>query len=84
LDGLVIVQSAQTAALLTVAGAVIYTLYLLRKELKGAASSLREVISNQSQRDQNVRRSWEHIDMLEAELKKLAAHLDRLDPPRPP
>ena len=85
LDRLIIIQALQTVALVAVAVSVIYTMMLLRRELKGAASTLREVVASQTQLHQNVRRSWERIDALEAQLNEIAAHLRRLEdqPPRP-
>jgi hypothetical protein len=77
LNSLIIVQALQTLALVAVAVAVIYTLLLLRGELKGAAATLRQVIDGQNQLQENVRRSWERIDAIEA-------RLTRLEPRRPP
>lgn len=77
LHTLELIQAAQTAALVTVAVAVIYALALLRTELKKAATVLAEVIAGQKQLDENVRRSWEHIDAIEADLRRLASR----DPP---
>jgi hypothetical protein len=79
LTGLAVIQGVQTAALLTVAAAVIYTVLLFRSELRGAASTLREVVSNQTELDRNVRRAWERIDAVEARL----THLERPGPPAP-
>jgi len=86
LSGLAVIQAVQTAALLTVAAAVIYTLLLFRQELRGAASTLREVVSNQTELDRNVRRAWERIDAVEAQLTAIADRLQRLENsrPRPP
>ena len=70
---LAIIQAAQTAALLTVAVAVIYALVLLRSELKRAASVLAEVISGQQQLSQNVRRAWERVDAVEARMSVIEA-----------
>ena len=76
---LAIIQAAQTAALLTVAVAVIYALVLLRSELKRAASVLSEVINGQKQLDQNVRRGWERIDAVEARMSVIEERLNRLE-----
>jgi len=85
LGTLELIQAAQTAALLTVAVAVIYALVLLRRELKQAASVLAEVISGQKQLDQNVRRSWERIDAIEARIAEISARGPSEPPePRPP
>jgi hypothetical protein len=83
MSGLAVIQAVQTAALLTVAAAVIYTLLLFRRELRGAASTLREVVSNQTELDRNVRRAWERIDAVEAQFKALADRLQRLENSRP-
>jgi len=83
LSALAVIQAVQTAALLTVAAVVIYTLLLFRKELRGAASTLREVVSNQTELDRNVRRSWERIDAVEAQFKALVDRLQRLERERP-
>jgi hypothetical protein len=83
LSGLAVIQAVQTAALLTVAAAVIYTLLLFRRELRGAASTLREVVSNQTELDRNVRRAWERIDAVEAQFTAIAARLQRLENSRP-
>ena len=83
MSALAVIQAVQTAALLTVAAVVIYTLLLFRKELRGAASTLREVVSNQTELDRNVRRSWERIDAVEAQFKALVDRLQRLERERP-
>lgn len=77
LHTLELIQACQTAALVTVAVAVIYALALLRTELRKAATVLAEVIAGQKQLDENVRRSWERIDGVEAELRRLTNR----DPP---
>lgn len=81
LGALELIQAAQTAALLTVAIAVIAVLALLRTELKKAAAVLAEVISGQKELDRNVRRAWERIDAIEkAQRSDLTARRDERPP----
>ena len=76
-------DTVQTAMLIVVGGVMVYLLLLFRQELKGAAGALREVVSTQSQLQQNVRRAWERIDALEAQFTALADRLQRLENSRP-
>jgi len=68
LTGLAIIQAAQTAALLTVAAAVIYALILLRTELRQAREGLREVreaFRSQKDLEESIERIWKRIDEIE-------------------
>ena len=76
-----IIQAAQTAALLTVAIAVIYGLVLLRRELRQAGAVLRGVVNTQNELNANVRRAWERIDAVEGRMSVIEA---RLRDPRSP
>lgn len=76
-----IIQAAQTAALLTVAIAVIYGLVLLRREIRQAGAVLRGVVNTQNELNANVRRAWERIDAVEARMSVIEA---RLRDPRSP
>jgi hypothetical protein len=69
----------QTAMLITVAGVLIYSLLLLRQELIRAARLLHDLLTGQRQIDQNLRRAWERIDMVEAGQGDVLARLDRLE-----
>jgi Tfp pilus assembly protein PilN len=80
LGTLEIIQAAQTAALLTVAVAVIYALVLLRSELRQAGAVLRQVMETQSQLQQNVRRVWERIDAVEARMGVIEKRPDPREP----
>lgn len=65
---LAIIQAAQTAALLTVAGAIIYALFMLRRELRearDALSSVREAFRSQKDIEDAVERIWKRIDEIE-------------------
>lgn len=72
-----LIQAAQTAALLTVAVAVIYALVLLRNELRQAVTVLRGVQQTQNELNANVRRAWERIDAVEARIKIIEDNPDR-------
>jgi hypothetical protein len=93
------IDSIQTAAMIVGDLALIYAIYLLRQELKGATSLLRDVVKTQSQLHQNVRRVWERIDALETRqgikgdvdtfirMKRLLDAIEKPPPspsPRPP
>jgi hypothetical protein len=68
LTDLAIIQAAQTAALLTVAAAVIYALVLLRTELRQAREGLRQVreaFRSQKDIEDSVERIWKRIDEIE-------------------
>lgn len=68
LGTLELIQAAQTAALLTVAVAVIYALNLLRKELSQAREGLtqvREAFRSQKDIEDAVERIWKRIDEIE-------------------
>jgi Tfp pilus assembly protein PilN len=89
-------EAFQTAVLAVVAMALIYALYLLRRELRQAGAVLRQVLETQTQLQQNVRRVWERIDALEARhgiqgdantfmrMKRLLDALEQGPPPGPP
>jgi hypothetical protein len=79
LTDLAIIQAAQTVALLTVAGAMIYLLNLLRGEVRQAAGILRGVVNTQNEINQNVRRAWERIDAVEARMSAIEERLNRLE-----
>jgi membrane-anchored glycerophosphoryl diester phosphodiesterase (GDPDase) len=64
-------DAAQTAMLIVIALVLIYFVHLLRNEIRRAASLLAQVIAGQQQLDQNVRRSWERIDAIEARISGL-------------
>ena len=85
---LAIIQAAQTAALLTVAVAVIYVLNLLRKELSRASHALREVFRNQKEIEDSIERIWKRVDEIETshglridfeELNRVKRLLDALE-----
>lgn len=63
--GPVFIDEIQTAAIVFAALAQIYAIFLLRKELRGAAGLLQEIAKTQSQLHENVRRVWERVDALE-------------------
>ena len=82
------IQAAQTAALLTVAAAVIYVLYLLRQELRGASRAMGEVLRNQKEVEESIERIWRRIDEIETarglridfeELNRIKRLLDALE-----
>jgi predicted DsbA family dithiol-disulfide isomerase len=90
------IQAAQTAALLTVAVAIIYVLNLLRTELRRASNALRDVLRNQKEIEESVERIWKRIDEIETahglrvdfeELNRIKRLLDALEaaakPPPP-
>jgi len=65
---LVLVQAAQTAALLTVALAVIWAFFLLRRELRQAKEGLnhmREAFRSQKDLEEAIERIWRHIGEIE-------------------
>jgi hypothetical protein len=71
--------TVQTAMLITVAGVLIYTLLMLRQELIRAAKLLHDLLTGQKQIDQNLRRAWERIDVVEAGQGEVVRRLDRLE-----
>jgi predicted DsbA family dithiol-disulfide isomerase len=94
---LAIIQAAQTAALLTVAVAVIYVLNLLRTEIRRASDAMRGVLRNQKEIEESIERIWKRIDEIETahglridfeELSRIKRLLDALEaagkPPPPP
>ena len=74
-----LIQAAQTAALLTVAVAVIYALVMLRNELRQAGAVLRGVVNTQAELTANTRRAWERIDAVEARMSVIE---ERIRDPR--
>jgi hypothetical protein len=72
-------DAAQTVVLIVIALVLIYFVHLLRFELRRAATVLGDVIRGQQQLDQNVRRSWERIDAIEARISRLESR-DRSSP----
>lgn len=65
---LAIIQAVQTAALLTVAIAVIYAFVLLRRELRQTREGLanmREAVRNQKEIEESIERLWKRIDEIE-------------------
>jgi predicted DsbA family dithiol-disulfide isomerase len=95
---LAIIQGAQTAALLTVAVALIYVLNLLRTEIRRASDAMRGVLRNQKEIEESIERIWKRIDEIETahglridfdELSRIKRLLDALEaagktPPPPP
>jgi ribosomal protein S9 len=79
LGTLELIQAAQTAALLTVAVAVIYALVMLRNELRQAGAVLRGVVNTQAELTANTRRAWERIDAVEARMSVIE---ERIRDPR--
>jgi hypothetical protein len=89
------IDIVQTAGILVIAGALVYVVLRLDRTLTMAAEKLQGALSNvmkqQSQLQQNVRRLWERIDLIEslqgaqkaAELKtmldEIRGRLDRLE-----
>jgi hypothetical protein len=71
--------TVQTAVLVTVAGVLIYSLLMMRNELMRAAKLLHDLLTGQRQIDQNLRRAWERIDIVEAGQGEVLARLDRLE-----
>jgi flagellar motor component MotA len=68
LGDLAIIQAAQTAALLTVAGAIIYALLMLRRELREIREGLtqvREAFRSQKDIEDAIERLWKRIDEIE-------------------
>ena len=62
------IEAAQTAALLTVAFAIIYALVMVRTELRQIRESLsqvREAFRSQKDIEDSVERIWKRIDELE-------------------
>jgi predicted DsbA family dithiol-disulfide isomerase len=59
------IQAAQTAALLTVAAAMIYVLILLRIEIRRASLAMRDVLRNQKEIEESIERIWKRIDEIE-------------------
>lgn len=85
------IDAVQTTMLVVVTLAFIYIIQLLRAEIRRAALNLSEVIANQKELDQNVRRSWERIDAIEGSigvhnqpLKDIVARLEALEKAKPP
>jgi len=66
---------AQTVLLLVIAGVLIYFVYLLRIELRRAASILSQVTTGQAELNANVRRAWERIDAVEARMSVIEGRL---------
>ena len=69
----------QSVILIVIALVLMYFVHLLRFELRRAATVLGDVIRGQQQLDQNVRRSWERIDAIEARISRLESR-DRSSP----
>jgi hypothetical protein len=57
------VQAAQTVALIILACAVIYALYLLRREMRGAANTLRQVVDEYRDMNGRVRAIERELDI---------------------
>lgn len=55
------VDAVQTAALLVTAGAQIYTMLLLRNEMRSAADGLRRVLDGQAETTAAIERLWAAI-----------------------
>jgi hypothetical protein len=65
MNELAIIQAAQTAVLLTVAGALIYAVVLLSRELRQAAAGMREMFRAQKELQDSIERIWRRIDEME-------------------
>lgn len=68
LNELALIQAAQTAALLTVAAAIIYALFMLRRELREmreGLSQVRDAFRSQKDIEDSVERIWKRIDEIE-------------------
>ena len=65
---LAIIQAAQTAALLTVAGAIIYALLTARgeiRQLREGLTRVSEVFRSQKDIEDSIERIWKRIDEIE-------------------
>ena len=67
------IDAVQTAALVVSMMAQIYTMRLLRNELRSAADGLKRVLDGQAQTTQSIERVWSHIHEIEV---KLGIHQD--------
>jgi hypothetical protein len=59
------IETTQTAALLTVSGALIYALLLLRREIKNGIATLLELLRSQREMERRIERLWVRIDEME-------------------
>jgi hypothetical protein len=60
------VNVAQTTCILVVALGIVYALWILRFELRGAADSLRSVMSHQRELIGAINRAFDRIERIEA------------------
>jgi hypothetical protein len=67
------VDAVQTTALIVMAAAQIYTMLLLRNEMRAAADALSRVLDGQAETTASIERVWSHIHMLEV---KTGLHAD--------
>lgn len=74
---LAIIQAVQTAALITVAGIMIYSLYLARIQFKEAVTGLRSLMREREEMEKRIERLWIRIDAIE---ERLAAMEKKPDP----
>jgi hypothetical protein len=59
------IETTQTAALLTVSGALICALLLLRREIKNGMTTLLELLRSQREMERRIERLWVRIDEIE-------------------
>ena len=64
--------------MLVIALVLLYSLYLLRIELKKASAGLREVFRSQKEMEDSVERVWKRIDEMEV-AKGLRVDFDQVD-----
>jgi hypothetical protein len=60
-----LVDAAQTAALLTMTGIMLYAVNRLRVELKQASSALGKVLNGQKEMHDRINHLWRRIDEIE-------------------
>lgn len=71
-------DTAQTSVLFVIAMVLIYSLYLLRIELRQASAGLREVFRGQKEMEDSIERLWKRIDEIEV-AKGLRVDFDQVE-----
>ena len=60
-----LIDAVQTAMLITIAGVLIYSLHLVRKEIQKSVASLSGLFRNQKELEERIERIWKRIDDIE-------------------